>query len=248
MNTEAEAEGATSVPTYEPGGPEAQLCYRILFDWRIGGDALEECLSTVRSHILQWAFMESNSVCRSSAMRRESYRLSFGDAKSPAPSNTSSVRHTEPASFHPTTVEYISPFPSLPSKGKICKFANLYYHDRIWYFVTPDESSVSQNISNCNLNSQPYPDDAPFTPTVISAKDFAAHVHYSSAEFKELSETLILINRYQALSHGHVIQDSVIPLFHLLRAAGIDTKDNFTIIHNDKDVTDASLTDNMASG
>jgi len=149
-------------------------------------------------------------------------------------------------------VTYISPFPDIPEKGRICQFENLYFHERTWYFVTPVGDTTS--LLECNTNAQRDIEDEkyekrPFLVRKITQDAMAELISSSSTAKKVVKTPNILIDRFQGGSHGHVIQDSIIPLYHLMSQAGVWGADEpFNIILNDADRLDSTSTLKIPNG
>jgi len=250
MSAESEKE------TYDWNGPESQLCRRILQDWRSEGDIFDECRSMIRFKILSKTFMEVHTVCRGAAMRRENWRVLFDGTK---PGELPNVGLKEKGNILPplSSVSYISPFPEMKEKGRICFFERLQYYQRNWYFVAPTETF---ELLECNTNSQ-----RSIPGTRYQKKTFAVNVitPEAMAEMMALSNTVekvietkqFLANRFQGESHGHIIQDTAIPLFHVMQQVGVfdntyvdkeqERQQDYNIIFDDKDEDYDNVVDGM---
>ncbi|GMI35233.1 hypothetical protein TrCOL_g1737 [Triparma columacea] len=188
--------------------------------------------------------------CRGAAMRRENWRVLFGNSK---PQELPAIK--EPRSYPPplSSVSYISPFPGMKEKGRICFFERLHYHKRKWYFVVATDSDKEEKLKECNTNAQHNVhtifQKKPFGVEIVTQAAMTRLIMSSNTMEKVVNTTQILINRFQPFSHGHIIQDSIIPLHHLMFQAGIKNGQNgYNIILDDEQVSDTSLSYTLATG
>ena len=108
----------------------------------------------------------------------------------------------EPKSFPSpplSSISYISPFPGMKEKGRICFFERLLYHKRKWYFVVADDDS-QKKLKECNTNAQKnlpgtkY-EKVPFAVEVVTQAAMAALIVSSNTMEKVVNTTQVLINR-----------------------------------------------------
>ncbi|GMI15414.1 hypothetical protein TrVE_jg5281 [Triparma verrucosa] len=210
--------------------PAAQICRSILPGFSdLSTPVFRECMGSVTERILSQKFIPSHRECRFSTFRRLATHTTWSERNLLQP----------PTELPTSSVTYIPLFPESPTQSWVCKFTNLYYHRRKYYFVTPDGDDPSNEASlrTCHTSAV-----AMFTGaknmeiTVITESEFSYMARYHG--LVTVNKPTVLMSRFKPESLGHVVQDNMIPLYWLTRVSNLNS---YNLVFTDEEGYDTSL-------
>jgi len=120
-------------------------------------------------------------------------------------------------------------------RGNLCEYKDLYFHNRRFIEVIDNDddghNSHNNNVNDPLLSSQK--DGMKFLPQKMKRSEF--ELLASQSTIREINNPHAIINRHQPNSHGHIIQDSVVPLFwalHLFNSSSLPPSNLHIILYD----------------